>query len=196
MHRTPHRTLVGGGVALLMVGASMRSQTKQPETVLREPVPIVDDLMRVATQFGTKIGLLILLVMMLRHVRPLQRWLVHIVIPALGAVIVTDLLKPVFRDPRPVTTDDRWLHAAGFAFPSGHATAAGAVLALIVLHRHSLPTALTAILLVICAGSVLSRLWFGVHQVHDVIAGIGVGMAVTTAASAMAMRRHRVAGEP
>jgi membrane-associated phospholipid phosphatase len=193
MQGTSHTRLLIGGVLLLTTGVVLRYSSAPPGETVREAVPVIDVTMRLVTQFGTKVGLLLLLAFMARYVTPLRRWALLLLIPAATAVLVTDVVKQIVRDPRPVSGDDPWLHATGFAFPSGHATAAGVIIALLVLHRSGVPVALTVTLIVISAGSVMSRLWFGVHQVHDILAGLGVGLAVTSAVSALLWRHHRVA---
>ncbi|HVM45689.1 MAG TPA: phosphatase PAP2 family protein, partial [Candidatus Thermoplasmatota archaeon] len=77
-------------------------------------------------------------------------------------------------------------HGTGFSFPSGHAAFGAAVAVLLVWFaaRHVRGRALVmAVLVVALAWTVAmagSRLVLGVHYLSDVVAGVGVGLAVTS----------------
>lgn len=114
----------------------------------------------------------------------LRRWwqALTLVLLALLAPWVANLLKPVFARPRPV-----WTHPLGsevsFAYPSGHACAGIAVYAACAVAIGSLLrsrnwgaiVATAGILLGLAIG--LSRLVLGVHWPSDVVGGWAVALA-------------------
>ena len=98
----------------------------------------------------------------------------------LAAIVSTDLLKvllqrrrPVWRDP--VTT------LQSYSFPSGHATgiaaAAGVVivLALLLVRRRSVRRVLFTVAIALALLVGLDRIFLGVHNPSDVVAGFAVG---------------------
>jgi membrane-associated phospholipid phosphatase len=96
-----------------------------------------------------------------------------LVLAALGASVITTLLKHLFNRERPpngVELDP--------SFPSGHTAWATAVFGLMFIltlrHRRYWPAA-TAALIVAAMGP--SRLLLGVHYLSDVLAGYAVGLA-------------------
>ena len=94
-----------------------------------------------------------------------------------GAILLYSLAKHAVGRPRPPA--DLWLmHAAGKAFPSGHAlqslstfVALAVIAATLVRPSHRLLWTAAAILLATGVG--LSRIYLGVHWATDVIAGWG-----------------------
>ena len=111
-----------------------------------------------------------------RHVRA-ALWSIGVM---LGAGLTTDLLKLVLQRerpvwPEPVTTLD------SFSFPSGHATgiaaAAGVVIVLagVLVRRRSVRRTLAVAVLGLALLVGLDRVFLGLHNVSDVVAGYGVG---------------------
>jgi undecaprenyl-diphosphatase len=105
-----------------------------------------------------------------------------LLICAVGAVILNNLLKIGFDRPRPQIFE--WgSHALSSSFPSGHAMSAAAVYGTVAYlaarlqkrHLHRVLTLMAAgVLIVLIAGT---RLYLGVHYPSDVLAGIVIGLA-------------------
>ena len=90
---------------------------------------------------------------------------------------INSLLKIGFRSPRPfwVTTDVKgYVEATGFGFPSGHAQSAASNWGLLASSKSESWIKRPAILLIFMIG--LSRVFLGVHFLHDVVAGWIVGV--------------------
>jgi undecaprenyl-diphosphatase len=92
-----------------------------------------------------------------------------------GSVVLTTVLKSVFRRARPELFDSGY-HASFYSFPSGHATVAVGfygMLTLILAYRlrgtARWTVAFSGILVVLLIG--FSRLYLGVHYPTDVVAG-------------------------
>ncbi|HUR69249.1 MAG TPA: phosphatase PAP2 family protein [Candidatus Thermoplasmatota archaeon] len=108
--------------------------------------------------------------------------------------IVTRVLKVVFHRPRPSYA---LVPATDFGFPSGHATSAAALAVLAVWFGHSYfqRRRWVALLITVAAGwaafMALSRLVLGVHSLSDVVAGIGVGVCVSSLVLASSLAAER-----
>jgi YegS/Rv2252/BmrU family lipid kinase len=98
----------------------------------------------------------------------------------LGSTVTTDLLKLLFRRARP-TWEDPVQTLRSYSFPSGHATgiaaAAGVaiVLTVMLVRRRGLRRALIGLWLVLALLVGADRVFLGVHNFSDVIAGYAVG---------------------
>ena len=149
------------------IASSIRSAALTPGMIL-------------ATELGRTVPMtiLVLLVAAVLLSKKLKNDAYFILIVSLGASATTVWLKTVFMRPRPELA---LLSEPSFSFPSGHATAAVAVLGSIalVLYRRSNSKSLrllipTLALLVILLLS-FSRLYLGAHYLSDVVAGWVVG---------------------
>jgi YegS/Rv2252/BmrU family lipid kinase len=111
-----------------------------------------------------------------RHLRAAV-WTVGVM---LGASLTTYLLKGVLQRRRPVWVDPVTT-LTSFSFPSGHATgiaaAAGVVvvLALLLVRRRGLRRVLYAVAVGLALLVGLDRIFLGVHNLSDVVAGWSVG---------------------
>jgi YegS/Rv2252/BmrU family lipid kinase len=111
-----------------------------------------------------------------RHVRAAV-WTVGVM---LVASLTTYFLKGVLRRRRPVW-DDPVTTLTSFSFPSGHATGIGAaagvviVLTLLLVRRRGLRRVLYGVALGVALLVGLDRIFLGVHNVSDVLAGWAVG---------------------
>jgi membrane-associated phospholipid phosphatase len=97
-----------------------------------------------------------------------------------GSAITTDLLKLIFQRARP-PLNFMLYPETGFSFPSGHATAAmalyGFLFYIIWKHdKHYLKKPFMILLAVLITLVGVSRLYFGVHYLTDVLAGYAVGL--------------------
>lgn len=91
----------------------------------------------------------------------------------LVSVILNAYLKAVWQVPRP---DGEWLvAAAGWSFPSGHAQVAAAIWPWLAYESGRRRAYFPAAVLVL--GIAFSRLYLGVHDPIDVVAGIAIGLA-------------------
>lgn len=101
------------------------------------------------------------------------------------STLITYVVKHLFKIPRP---ENMLILEDGYRFPSGHATAAGAVFALCVVGAfHYLPGekfVWQRRFVIFCGLSWLclsaySRMYLHVHELVDVIVGAGIGIATT-----------------
>jgi len=98
----------------------------------------------------------------------------------LGAFLSSELLKFLIHRPRPAVAAVALPH--GFAFPSGHATAAAATyLTIALVLSHGRPAGRRAAWLALATGLAIavaaSRVYLGVHYLSDVLAGLAWGTA-------------------
>ena len=131
-----------------------------------------------------------------------QRPLLATTLATAGAVwsadLVATLLKAVFERPRPFETlaaADPLLGATvGASMPSGHAaTAFAGAVVLSVLLRRAVPA-----LFLLAAAIAFSRIYVGVHDPLDVLAGAALGAAFGGAVALLVLRlpRRSAAGLP
>jgi len=119
----------------------------------------------------------------------------------LGAVLLSDIVKPLVHRPRPPARFDISAHhVTGFSFPSGHATEALAVWGMLALlaaakmpRRRYVPIVLS-ILVVALVGA--SRIYLGAHWLSDVLGGYALGgMWLGALVAGMLGRGERGAGK-
>lgn len=113
---------------------------------------------------------------------PLGYWLwdkdlfTRLAVLTMLTTLVNAFLKDVLQDPRPdlvYALDPRV--GDSYGMPSGHAQVATALWLWLAIELRR--PAAWAIALVIVAGTSFSRLYLGVHDVEDVVVGIGAGLA-------------------
>jgi undecaprenyl-diphosphatase len=103
-----------------------------------------------------------------------------IAIAFVGSQILNALLKLAFHRPRPELA---FLDLDTYSFPSGHATGAAAVYALLAWlamrrlsrARWRVLVAISAVLVIVAVG--FTRMYLGVHYLSDVLAGTAAGLA-------------------
>ena len=202
--RTGLRVLLGAllAVALLFGLASLTedvftNETQQLDNRLELAVhawnnPALDDFFNVLTTLGSAWGLLAVSVVVgVVLVLLRQGWAIgFLVLAEGGGWLLTELLKILFRRPRP----QLWPHEhplTTFSFPSGHSTVSLCVFGALVyiawrlLHSRALWAILALLLAALIAGIGLSRVYFGVHYPSDVLAGfLTGGIWLTTLISA------------
>lgn len=98
---------------------------------------------------------------------------INLLLAVAAALIMTQLLKGVFRRPRP--TERRLPVATNkYAFPSGHALRVGAVASTVALHYPSVTVACAVWALLVA----LSRVARTAHYLSDVLVGLLLGVAL------------------
>lgn len=94
-----------------------------------------------------------------------------------GLVITINLLKQVFRIPRPVET---LIHVTGYAFPSGHAAGAFFLGCIAAFLSRNLSLPLRLLSYALCAGAAfaiaISRIAYHVHTPFQVTVGALLGI--------------------
>lgn len=128
--------------------------------------------------------------------------MVTMVATLLGAIALNAVVRPLVGRPRPQMGSI--VEAAGFAFPSAHATQTMAVYGVlaVVISRHlkSWPRAVaiwtSATLVVLLVG--FSRLYLGINWITDVVGGYALGALwlVAVLATTGALRHHQRARAP
>ncbi len=116
-----------------------------------------------------------------RRERSVALW---IVVSAAVAIGGNALIKVIFQRDRPVF--NKPLHEiGGYSFPSGHSAGSGmlitiaVLMAIVVTHRGLRRRILITLLVLIGLGVGASRVFLGVHNLSDVVAGLTFGTAVT-----------------
>jgi len=149
------------------------------------------------------VPLLLLAGLSLRHVTRSWRPLIVLTITLGGASALSVLIKLLIARPRPIGM--ALIHETGYAFPSGHTTAATAGwlgVALVLGTRTSRwgrKVALVTTALVIAGLVGLSRVYLGVHEPTDVLGGWSLGglwVAAVTTLDVSGSRRYGVWPRP
>ncbi len=100
--------------------------------------------------------------------------------------LIAQLLKHLFRAPRPMSVlgEDSYAyfidgitHSGFTSFPSGHATTAFAIAAVMAFNCKKISTSLIVFWMAVAAG--YSRIYLGHHFLEDVLAGVITGASTT-----------------
>jgi membrane-associated phospholipid phosphatase len=115
----------------------------------------------------------------------------------LGAGVLDQALKPIFRRPRPEGALEM-LRYESWSFPSGHAMASLiaygmlAYIAILFVRSHVLRQVIVASALLLVLGIGFSRLYLGVHYFTDVVGGFAAGVVWLSACiSGLEVARRR-----
>ena len=110
-----------------------------------------------------------------------REMVLHAVISAFTAWLISKFLKDSFAVPRPYVTNGFTPLAGNFSdgsFPSNHTAAAFAISVSLFLHKHKWGVSLIIVSLAIG----ISRILGGVHYPLDILGGIAIGSLVAWAA--------------
>jgi undecaprenyl-diphosphatase len=203
---------LGAGVLALYCFAELAEGVLRQETLAMDRAvlealraahsPLLDRLAHGVTVFGAE-GLVVVLVVVVAGLATRGRWnrVTTVIVVTIGAQLLNDVLKGLFRRARPVPVESI-LPVQAFSFPSGHAmVSASFYLFLAYLAwqgfrgraRILVPSGLIVLILLIG----VSRLYLGVHYLTDVLAGYVAGFvwvdAVVLALHFMDRRRLSLA---
>lgn len=136
----------------------------------------------VITSMASTIGIIILLILMLiifAKKKKLTSFKYVIGNVSLG-VILMQVLKHIIKRPRPVW---KWIKQGGFSYPSGHTISAVLLYGTLILlinkkydGKYKKLFIFISILMIILTG--ISRIYFGVHYLTDVLASIVLGTII------------------
>jgi undecaprenyl-diphosphatase len=157
--------------------------------------------MRGFTSLGSApvvIPLLLAVGLLARRVRGSWRPLLFLAVTVAGATLTSTIIKLIVARPRP--TSGALVRALGYAFPSGHSTAAAATYLAIAVVLGSLVRSralrilagTAAVVVVLLVG--ISRVYLGVHAPTDVLGGWALGalwVAGTLIAGRLLVRQER-----
>lgn len=139
------------------------------------------DVLRLLTTAGSFFGRVVVIVPLAIWFALLRRWqlLVFVIVAAIGISPLNGFLKVVFDRDRPVYDDT--IRIGGLSFPSGHASGAAALAAmLVVLAWPVLAGRWRVAWVTLAAATVLTvgytRIALGAHFLSDVVAGWTVGI--------------------
>ena len=91
-----------------------------------------------------------------------------------SSVLLAEILKPLIADPRPAMTSLTLAQESSYAFPSTHAASMYALLPLLFTKKHVSIITFFVIALIVA----YSRMYVGVHDIYDVLAGSFLGLSI------------------
>ena len=162
--------------------------------------PLLNDAMRAMTTPGGSAFVAVVLgvAAVVAYVRTREtRWPAFFTATTVGAIALPKIVKVLVARPRP--SFDPLVDVGGFAFPSGHATAAAAMCCALAYYLSSGRTWQATVWIWTAAGAVafivgLTRVYLGVHWPTDVIGGLALGafwtLVTGTATTLLADRRQ------
>ena len=182
-------------IAILVPAGPLGPDRSWSEAMHHLETPLLTDLALVFNWLGRGVGRALALTLVGLVLLRRRRWL------ALAAFAVAESLAPLLSTLLKVLVDrarppDGLVHPVGAAFPSGHATYAGATsVALVLLFttpgtRRRWSWALASLGVV---GMAWSRTYLQVHWLTDVIAGALLGSGISLLVFAIAQRHERTA---
>ncbi len=118
-------------------------------------------------------GIIIILLISLLFVKDKNKFIKKSLLVILTALIITWILKLIIARPRPFTVLQikNLIEVSKYSFPSGHATAAFAILPILIEEFKKIKYVLIMIALLI----LYSRIYLGIHYLTDVIMGALIG---------------------
>lgn len=162
--------------------------------------PALNDAMRAMTTLGGSAFVVVVLAVasVVAYIRTREtRWAAFFTATTIGAIALPKIVKVLVARPRP--DFDPLVEVGGYAFPSGHATAAAAMCCALAFYVGSGRSWKARVWIWTAAGAVaflvgLTRVYLGVHWPTDVIGGLALGafwtLVTGTATSLLADRRQ------
>lgn len=171
-----------GAIAHEILGKESFTFDKEILLTLRElQTPVLDKVMLGFTYVGQPETLLVVCLVLgiWLLARGLRSQATILIIAAVGAVALNNLLKVLFGRARPLLWE-RVVDVGQYSFPSGHAMISMVILGMIgyLLSARFPPWRLGIVssTLVLVSGIGLSRLYLGVHWPTDIVAGYAAGL--------------------
>jgi undecaprenyl-diphosphatase len=162
--------------------------------------PALNDAMRALTTLGGSafVAVVLAVAAVVAYIRTREtRWAAFFTATTIGAIALPKIVKVLVARPRP--DFDPLVEVGGYAFPSGHATAAAAMCCALAFYMGSGRSLKARVWIWTAAGAIafivgLTRVYLGVHWPTDVIGGLALGAFWTlitgTATSLLADRRQ------
>lgn len=162
--------------------------------------PALNDAMRAITTLGGSafVAVVLAVATVVAYIRTREpRWAAFFTATTIGAIALPHIVKVLVARPRP--DFDPLIEVGGYAFPSGHATAAAAMCCALAFYTASGMSWKARVWIWTAAGAIafivgLTRVYLGVHWPTDVIGGLALGafwtLVTGTATSLLADRRQ------
>lgn len=142
--------------------------------------PVLDNLYKIITFFGSVVGIIVFAVLVLIFMKNKKKAL-WIVGGTAGATILNNIIKFAVRRERPLVR--RLVEEKSFSFPSGHTMGAVGFYGMMIFFiwksglKKSLKILYTCLLTLLIVAIMVSRIYLGAHFASDVLAGALIGTA-------------------
>jgi len=134
------------------------------------------------TNIMSVIGIIIILLLTIYFLRKknAKKDIILFITTILSCLVITNLIKIIIRRERPL---EQLLEVSGFSFPSSHASISMVIYGFIILlirkhYNGKFKNLYIAILIMLIILTGISRVYFNVHYITDVLAGFSLGLII------------------